>query len=73
MYSTYHFQSASEINSDIVDAIKMAFKGRPVRLTVEDEPDETTFLLSLSSNREMFARSFAQDQKGEYVKVNIPE
>ena len=37
MYTTYHFQSASEINSDILEAIKIAFKGKSVVITVEEE------------------------------------
>ncbi len=40
MYTTYHFQSAAEINADILDAIKIAFKGKPVVITVEEETKE---------------------------------
>ena len=42
MYTTYHFQSASEINDDILEAIKIAFKGKPVVITVEEETKDSS-------------------------------
>jgi hypothetical protein len=40
MYTTYHFKSVTEINSDILEAIKIAFKGKSVMITVEEEESE---------------------------------
>jgi len=37
MYTTYHLDSAQDINSDILDAIKLAFKSRPIIITIEEE------------------------------------
>lgn len=37
MHSTYHFQSASEISIEILEAIKIAFKGKPIVITVAEE------------------------------------
>jgi hypothetical protein len=39
MYTTYHLSSAQDINADILDAIKAAFKSRPITIIVEDEDD----------------------------------
>jgi hypothetical protein len=39
MYTTYHLSSAQDINSDILDAIKAAFKSRPITIIVEEEDD----------------------------------
>lgn len=44
MYTTYHLSSAQDINSDILESIKMAFKSRPITITIED--DEQDFELS---------------------------
>jgi hypothetical protein len=44
MYSTYHLTSAQEVNMDILDAIKAAFKSKPITITVHE--DETDFELS---------------------------
>ncbi len=45
MYSTYHFKSAADIDMDVLNAIKTAFKEKAVILTIEEEhefiiPDE---------------------------------
>jgi hypothetical protein len=40
MYTTFHLNSAQEVNSDILDAIKVAFKSNPITITVKvDEAD----------------------------------
>lgn len=73
MYTTYHFKSAAEINTDILDAIKTVFKGKSIVITVEEELDETAFLLSDPANRAMLTHSIAQDQNGASVTVTIPD
>ncbi len=37
MYTTYHFNSVTEITTDVIDSIKTAFKGKSIVLTVEEE------------------------------------
>lgn len=37
MYTTYHFKSAAEITTDVIEAIKTAFKGKSIVLTVEED------------------------------------
>ena len=39
MYTTYHLDSAQDINTDILEAIKVAFKSRPITITIEEEVD----------------------------------
>ena len=36
MYSTYHLNSAQEINVDILEAIKATYKSRPITIIVEE-------------------------------------
>ncbi len=73
MYATYHFKSAAEINSDIVEAIKAAFKGKPIVITVEEEMNETAWLLSDPGNAAMLRHSIEQDRNGASVAVTIPD
>ena len=40
MYTTYHLSSAQEVNSDILEAIKVAFKSRPITITIEEEDQD---------------------------------
>lgn len=44
MYTTYHLASAQEVTTDILDAIKAAFKSRPITIIVEE--DESDFELT---------------------------
>ena len=37
MYTTYHFSSAQELNTDILDSIKATFKMKPITIIVEEE------------------------------------
>ena len=37
MYTTYHLTSAQEINIDILNSIKTAFKSKPITITEEEE------------------------------------
>jgi hypothetical protein len=40
MYTTYHLNSAQEINTDILDAIKAVFKTRPITIIVQEDSFE---------------------------------
>ena len=37
MYTTYHLSSAQDVNNDILDAIKAAFKSKPITIIVEED------------------------------------
>ena len=43
MYTTYHLSSAQDVNSDILDAIKAAFKSKPITIIVEEDEDSFEF------------------------------
>lgn len=72
MYTTYHFKSAADINMDILNAIKIVFKEKPIILTIEEEMDETAFLMGNPDNKAMLLESIAQDKNGDAVSFTIP-
>lgn len=37
MHTTYYLSSAQEINVDILEAIKIAFKTKPITITIEEQ------------------------------------
>ena len=40
MYTTYHLNSAQDINNDILESIKAAFQARPIKIIItEDDSD----------------------------------
>ncbi len=73
MYTTYHYNSAVDINDDLLKSIKAAFKGKPIVITVEEEMDETAFLLSDVANKTMLHKSISQDKNGASVSLTITE
>jgi hypothetical protein len=72
MYTTYHFKSAADINMDILNAIKTAFKEKPVLITTEEEIDETAFLMGNANNKEMLLQSIAQDKNVDTISFTMP-
>jgi hypothetical protein len=72
MYTTYHFQSAADITVDVLNAIKTAFKEKPVVLTIEEEVNDTAFLMANPANKAMLLKSVAQDKNGETISFTIP-
>ena len=36
MYTTYHLTSAQDLSTDILDAIKAAYKAKPITIIVEE-------------------------------------
>lgn len=39
MYTTYHLSSAQDITPEILDAIKLLFKSKPITIIVKDAED----------------------------------
>jgi hypothetical protein len=70
MHSTYHFNSATELTIDILEAIKIAFKSKPITLTIseEEEEDATAFFMNRPIDEEILLQSIAQDKNNQIVK-----
>ena len=49
MYTTYHLSSAQEVNSDILDAIKAAFKSRPITIIVEEDGNNSDLTTNMKA------------------------
>lgn len=41
MYTTYHLTSAQEVNTDLLDSIKAAFKSKPITIIVEEDDGDS--------------------------------
>jgi hypothetical protein len=75
MHSTYHFNSASELNIDILEAIKIAFKSKPITITISEEVNEdaTAFFMNRPIDKEILLQSIAQANNNKIVKNVIIE
>lgn len=61
---------ADKIDYQFIDAIKTLFKNKRIKVTIEDEMDETEYLLSNESNKEFLLRSIKQAEQGTLVSFN---
>jgi hypothetical protein len=39
MYTTYHWNSAEDVTSDLIDSIKATFKNKPITIIVEEDSE----------------------------------
>lgn len=69
MYTTYHLSSAQDVTSEILDAIKTTFKTKPITITVEEELDATTYLMSSAANKSMLKKSIEQDKNNNPILI----
>ncbi len=69
MYTTYHLQSAQEAGSDIIESIKTTFRNKAITITVEEDMDETAYLVSTPANKAVLEKSLAEARRGEFIEV----
>jgi hypothetical protein len=65
MYTTYHFTSAQDISSDILDAIKANFKSRPITILVDDGDSVS----DLSENMNAASDEQVQERESTYLSA----
>jgi len=70
MNTTYHL-AANELTVDILAALKKLYKGKKISITVEEEMDETEYLLKSEANKKMLLESIKQAENGELISVNF--
>ena len=69
MYTTYHLDSAQDITAEMIEAIKIAYKSKPIAITIAEEIDATEYLMSSDSNKAFLNKSLAQANNGEFVEI----
>jgi antitoxin YefM len=70
MYTEIHIK-ADELDESFLKSIRSLFKKKRISIIVEEEQDETEYLLKSEANRKMLMQSIRQSEKGELVSVNI--
>jgi antitoxin YefM len=69
MYTTFHLK-ASELNEEFLKKLKTLFKGKNISLSVEEDMDETEYLLSTEANRKHLMEAIENVEKGNLVKIS---
>ena len=65
-YTTYHLNSAQEVNSDILDAIKATFKSKPITIIVEEDEDN----IELSTDIKTVLDERLQEDESTYLSAD---
>ncbi len=51
MHITFHFDSAADLNEEIINSIKSTFKTRPITIIVEEDEELTEDLKAILDDR----------------------
>ena len=65
MYTTYHLKSAQELSADIVEAIKVAFKSKPITIIIEEDEDD----FDLTSDLKTVLDERLQEDESTYISA----
>ncbi len=69
MYTEFHI-SANELDDEFIKAIRKMFKSKRISIIVEEDKDETNYLLKNESNRKMLLNSKKQAEKGQFISFD---
>ena len=70
MYTSFHLK-ANELNEDFLKKLQYMFKSKAISITVEEEVDETEYLLSTAANRKHLDDAIKNVKNGKLKEVNI--
>ena len=65
MYTAFHIK-ASELNENFLKGLKTLFKSKRISIIVEEEQDETEYLLQSEANRKMLEESLNSKEGYEF-------
>lgn len=63
----------SDLNEDILKKIRSVYNNKRILLTVEEDDDTSSYLLSTLRNREKFAKSISELESGKLVEQTIED
>jgi len=66
MQTTYHFLSAQELTSEILDSIKEKFKSKPITIIVKENEDE----IELSNDLKAMLDDRLKEDEATYLTLN---
>ncbi len=72
MTTTYHV-SGEELNDEFLQKLKNTFGKKQLLITVEEDEDDTFYLLSTKENRDKFKQSLKELNNGELVSVPLED
>jgi hypothetical protein len=72
MYTEFH-TNASALDDNFLKALRAIFKNKPISIIIEEEIDETEYLLRSPANRKMLLESLKSKEGYEYTAKEFTE
>lgn len=72
MTTTYHI-STDELNEEFLQRLKNTFGKKQLLITIEEDEDDTFYLLSTKENRDKFKQSLKELSSGDVVAVSLED
>ncbi len=72
MITTFHL-SSEELNDEFLKKIRQSFGKKQLLITVEEDTDDTFFLLSTKENRQKLNQSIRELERGEVVSFTAED
>jgi len=72
MTATFHI-SADELNDEFLLKLKSIFGKKQLLITIEEDEDDTFYLLSTAENRNKFKQSLKELKEGEVVTISLED
>ncbi|MEJ7683089.1 MAG: hypothetical protein WKG06_35585 [Segetibacter sp.] len=72
MITTFHI-STEELNDEFLQRLKNVFGEKQLLITIEEDEDDTFYLLSTKENRNKFKQSLKELNNGEVVSVSLED
>lgn len=69
MYTSFHLK-ANELNEDFLKSVKALFKSKRISIIVEEDVDETEYLLSTPANRKHLEETLAAKEGYSFSSIN---
>jgi len=70
MYTEIHIK-ADELDESFLKSIRSLFKKKKISIIVEEEMDETEYLLASPANRKILEKSLKSIEAGNVIEVDI--
>ena len=70
MYTTFHI-NVNELDTNFLKGLKSLFRNKNVSIIVEEDQDETEYLLASEANRKMLEQSLKNIEEGKLTEVDI--
>jgi hypothetical protein len=72
MTTTYHI-STEELNDDFLQKLRHTFGKKNLLITIEEDDDDTFYLLGTKENRHKFKQSIRELANGEVVSISLED